>query len=115
MALPILKFAVYYGTITLIDGSVVTYTANQVATFYGVQAESYLAVPLVGISPFKGAENEVSYVHLKPQRDPSLYYDPRVPEKYNEDNEEWFGPDFNAREGGKWEQTPVRLDEDDDC
>lgn len=113
MALPILKFAVYYGTITLIDGSVATYTANQVATFYGVQAEPYLAVPLVGISPFGKRADEVSYIHLKPQRDPSLYYDPRVPEKFNESNLNWDGPDFDAQEGGKWEQRPVTVSEDD--
>ncbi len=112
MALPTLKYAVYYGTITLIDGSVVTYTANEVATLYGVEGEDYLAVPLVGTSPFAQGRNEVEYIHLKPQRDPSLYYDPREPEKYNADNEQWDAPDFDAQEGGKWEQ-PVKVSEDD--
>lgn len=112
MALPELQYAVYYGTITLIDGSIVTYTAQEVAELYGIGDEDYLAVPLSGVSPFEQGVDEVSYVHLKPQRDPSHYYDPQAPEKYNSENEEWVEPDFDAREGGKWE-VPLRVSEDD--
>lgn len=105
MAIPQPKWAVYYGTIKLIDGSVVTYTAAEVAEFYGVQDEDYIEVPLVGLSPFNGGEDEMSYYHLKPKNDSRLYFD--APTRYNTDMEEYWDEDFDSRRGGKWAVRPV--------
>ncbi len=103
MALPESKYAVYYGTIRLNDGSYETYTAEQIAEFYEIADEDYLAIPLIGPSPFHGGQDELSYVHLKPLSD-GQYYDAR--QRYNVDNEIQWDEDFDARRGGKWAVRP---------
>lgn len=104
MPIPDLKYAVYYGTITLIDGTPATFTAAEIAELYGVDAEPYLAIPLVGSpSPFLNGADELSYVHLKPLPD-GRYYD--APTQFNADNETQWGEDFDARRGGKWAVRP---------
>lgn len=104
MALQEPKWAVYYGTIRLDTGDEVTYTAAEVAEFYGVQAEDYLEVPLTGPTPFANGPEELSYYHLKPKSDPRLYFD--AIERYNTENEIQWQDDFDARRGGKWAQRP---------
>ena len=104
MAIQQPKWAVYYGTIRLNDGTTPTYSAAQVAEFYGVQAEPYLAVPLVGVTPFQGGPDEMSYYHLKPKSDPRLYFD--AIERYNTENEIQWDEDFDAHRGGKWAVRP---------
>jgi hypothetical protein len=105
MAIPQPKWAVYYGTIRLIDGTIATYTAAEVAAFYGVQDEDYLEVPLVGVSPFTGGQDEVSYYHLKPKNDSRLYFN--AIERYNPSDEEYLDEDFDSRRGGKWAVRPI--------
>jgi hypothetical protein len=92
------------------DGSEETFTANEVAGFYGVSLYPYLEVPLVGPSPFKGGPDEVSYIHLKPLPD-ERYYD--AVERYNVDNEIQWDEDFDARRGGKWAIRPLYPDVSD--
>lgn len=97
------KWAVYYGTITLDDGTPATYTAAQVASFYNLGSDPYLAVPLTGITPFHGGADsplsEVSYYHLKPQPD-GAYYDAHL--KYNTSGAEVLDIDFDERSKDKW-------------
>lgn len=104
------KWAVYFGTIRLDDGSTVTYTAAQVASFYNLGSDPYTAVPLVGASPFKGAPDEISYYHLKPQPD-GRYYDAHV--KYNTAGAEYDDIDFDARSTDKWTHR-IRVDQSED-
>lgn len=98
------KWAVYYGTIRLDTGEQATYTAADVAAFYGIENEPYLAVPLVGVTPFQGGPDEMSYFHLKPKSDPRLYFN--AIERYNTENEIQWDDDFDARRGGKWADRP---------
>lgn len=102
MSLPVLKFAVYYGTITLDNGTPATFTALQIATLYNVADQPYLAVPLVGVDPFRGGQDYMSYVHLKPLPD-AQYYDAK--ERYNFNNEVQMGDDFVVGQG-KWARRP---------
>lgn len=96
------KIAVYYGTITLNDGTPATYTAAQVAGFYGVSARDYLAVSLTGPEPFANGQEYMNYIHLKPLAD-SAYYD--AVEQYNLDNAIQYGEDFMIGQG-KWAKRP---------
>lgn len=107
---PAPRWAVYYGTITLDDGTPQTYTASEVAALYNLGGADYLAVPLIGPSPFLGGVDEVSYYHLKPQPD-GQYYD--APELYNTSNEEYLDIDFDARAKDKWVHR-IREDQSDD-
>ena len=111
MAIPTPKFAVYYGTHRLDNGEYETLTALQVATLYGVQADPYLAVPLAGPSPFHGGQQELSYIHLKPQPDGD-YYDAH--ERYNTDMQPYLDEDFEGKAGGKWARPPQQSEEDQD-
>lgn len=104
MALPELKFAVYYGTIRLDDGTQQTFTAPEIAALYNVDDLPYLSVPMIGDTPFIGGVDELTYVHLKPLAN-ARYYDAK--ERYNFYNEEQWGDDFDARCGGKWQQRPL--------
>lgn len=109
MALTPLKFAVYFGTITLDDGSTQTYTALEIATLYNVADQPYLPVNLALPLPFQNGRDEMSYVHLKPLPD-AQYYDAK--EQYNFNNEIQWGEDFVVGEG-KWARRPgEQFDED---
>jgi len=110
MALTPIKFAVYYGTITLKDGSSATYSAADIASLYNVADLPYLAVSLTGPSPFKPGRDELEYMPLKPQADPGLYYDAK--EKYNYADVEYWDDDFDAHAGGKWTIRPRQPDPD---
>jgi hypothetical protein len=103
MSIPTLKFAVYYGTITLNDGTTHTYTADDIATLYNVDDQPYLAVSLVGNEPFMNGQEYVSYVHLKPLAN-GKYYDAK--ERYNFNNEIQWGDDFITGRG-KWAIRPT--------
>lgn len=108
------KWAVYYGTIRLDDGTMATYTAAQVAGFYSLGADPYLAVPLVGPNPFSGgidsANSEAAYYHLKPQRD-GAYYDAHV--RYNTTGAEYDDIDFDSKTKDKWVHRQ-RFDQSED-
>lgn len=109
MSLPVLKFAVYFGTITLDTGSPATFTALEIATLYNVADQPYLAVDLSKPYPFQNGRDEMSYVHLKPLPD-DQYYDAK--EQYNFNNEVQYGEDFVVGKG-KWARRPnEQFDED---
>lgn len=108
------KWAVYYGTITLDDGTVATYTAAQIASFYNLGSDPYLSVPLVGTNPFHGGiddpNSEVSYYHLKPLSNGN-YYDAHT--RYNTTGAEYSDIDFDARSKDKWTHRQI-FDQSDD-
>lgn len=109
MAQTPLKFAVYYGTIRLDNGTTQTYTANQIAGYYNVADQPYLPVALVGNEPFLSGQEYMSYVHLKPLSD-GKYYDAK--ERYNFNNVVQMGDDFVVGQG-KWARRPAEeFDED---
>lgn len=110
MALPVPKWAVYFGTITLDSGSPATYTAEEVAELYGVEDEDYLAVPLAGPEPFLNGQEYMSYYHLKPRRDGRYF---NAPEHYNVEVETYFDEDFDARRNGKWAVRPLAESDED--
>lgn len=110
MALPETKIAVYYGTITLNNGDVETYTAAQIAELYNVADRDYLEVSLTGPEPWNHDPIlELSHVHLKPLPD-GQYYD--AVERYNLDHEILYDEDFNPHVGGKW-AVPYRENADE--
>jgi len=102
MSIPILKFAVYYGTIRLDNGTIHPYSAADIAALYNVSDQPYLAISLVGNEPFLSGQEYMSYVHLKPLPD-GLYYDAK--EQYNFNNEIQQGDDFVVGQG-KWAKRP---------
>lgn len=108
------KWAVYFGTILLDDGTPATYTAAQIATLYNLGSDPYLAVPLSGPSPFHGGPDspmgEITYYHLKPQSN-GEYYDAHV--KYNTTGGEYLDIDFNAKSKDKWTHRKVIATDDD--
>lgn len=103
MTLPLPKFAVYYGTIRLDDGTTQTFTAAEVAALYGITGHPYESVPLSGLNPFGPGVDELTYIHLKPLAN-GIYYDAQ--ETYNTNNEIQLGEDFDAHRGGKWAVPP---------
>lgn len=103
MALPEPKWAVYYGTITLDDGTQQTFTAEEVAELYGVQDENYLSIALTAPLPFEPGKSELEYYHLKPLPDGQYF---NAIERYNTENEVQWDEDFDARRGGKWAVRP---------
>lgn len=109
MALSEPLWAVYYGTIRLSDGSPATYTANQIATLYGVQAEDYLAIDLAQPFPWINGAQELSYYHLKPLADEQYF---NAIERYNTENEIQWNEDFDGRRNGKWAVRP-QFESDD--
>lgn len=110
MSLPTIKFAVYYGTITLHTGAEVTYTAEEVAELYGVEAEDYLEVPLAGPEPFLNGQDYMQYVHLKPLPDQQYY---NAIARHNTEFEDYFDEDFDARRNGKWAERPQFVSDED--
>lgn len=109
------KWAVYYGTITMDDGTQQTFTAAQVAALYNLGSDPYLSVPLVGPKPFYGGYDspmgEITYYHLKPQPD-GVYYDAHV--QYNTTGEEYLDIDFDAKSKDKWAHRQVIDQSEDD-
>lgn len=103
MALPDPLWAVYYGTITLSDGTPATYTAEEVAELYGVADEDYLAIDLADPLPFNPGKDYVRYYHLKPLPDEQYF---NAIERYNTENETYYDEDFDARRNGKWAERP---------
>lgn len=109
MTLPTAKWAVYYGTIKLKDGSMATYSAADIAELYGITGESYLAIALTDPEPFINGPDYMSYYHLKPLPDGN-YFD--AIQRYNTNYEEQWDEDFVTGKG-KWAVRPdVQSDED---
>lgn len=102
MAIPDIKFAVYYGTIRLDDGTIQTLSAPDVAALYNVSDLPYLPVPLNGPTPFQNGPDELSYAHLKPLSN-GQYYDAK--QRYNFYNEIQYDDDFVVGQG-KWARRP---------
>jgi hypothetical protein len=110
MSLPIAKFAVYYGTIRLRDGTLQTYSAAQIAAFYNVSDQNYLAVALTGVQPFQNGRDYMSYFHLKPLPD-GQYYDAKI--RYNIAYQEQLADDFVVGQG-KWARRPTESYDEED-
>ena len=96
MAAPQILYAVYPGTITLYDGSEVTYTASELAALYGVDDESYLTVStdLQEAQLKADPETYSRYIHLKLRKD-NKYYDIKDAEHTQDDS--LSGRDFDGR------------------
>ena len=86
-----IKYAIYPGTVTLYNGSEVTYTASELATLYGVSDEPYLTVNNETEIP-QGLEY-FEYIHLYPRRD-GKYYDIKDSEHTQDDD--LMGENFNG-------------------
>lgn len=104
------KWAVYYGTIRLNDGTIETYTAAEVAALYGIEDEDYIEVSLVGPEPFTSGNDYMTYYHLKPLPDGQYF---NAIERYNTENEIQWDEDFDSRRNGKWAVRP-EFDHADD-
>ena len=102
------QFAVYFGSVRLHNGMIETYSASEVADFYGVGDEDYLAVDMAAPLPFENGPDYMSYIHLKPLADGRYY---NAIERFNTENEIQYKRDFDARRGGKWEVPPLREEQ----
>lgn len=94
------KWAVYFGTIRLKDGTLQTFTADDVATLYGVDGEDYLPVDMSDPEPFSNGRDYMSYYHLKPLANDHDYFN--AIDRYNTTGAIQWDEDFDARQGGKW-------------
>lgn len=110
MTLPLPKWAVYYGTIKLKNGSTETYTAVDIATLYGVEDEDYLSIALTAPEPFTNAADYLTYYHLKPLPDENYF---NAIERYNTENEIQWDDDFDAHQGGRWAVRPQHESDQD--
>jgi hypothetical protein len=87
-----LLYAVYPGSVTLYNGTVRTFTALELATAYGVQAEPYLTVNN-GLQVPQG-EDYFRYIHLKPRQD-DIYQNIKTTAQ-DDDSDVTWGPDFDG-------------------
>lgn len=104
------KYAVYPGTITMLDGTERYFSADELAELYGIEGKPYLVVPEIGPLPWGPDRDEVSYIHLKPQSDGVFV---PVTENYKTDTTQTYPDiDFDNRTGGKWiEKAEGPLDD----
>lgn len=109
------KWAVYYGTVRMDDGTTQTFTAAEVANSYNLGTDPYTAVLINGPSPFHGGiddpMSEVSFYILKPRTDTLPYPDAHV--LYNTTGAEYDDIDFDAHSKDRWTHRQI-IEEDPD-
>jgi len=110
MAVPEILYAVYPGSVTLYNGTVRTFTALELATAYGVQAESYLTVNTNADIP--QGTTYFNYIHLKPRKD-NTYQDIKVTAQ-DDDSNITYGEDFDGSKMYTQETDPTKIDKDID-
>lgn len=104
------KYAVYPGTVTLYNGSEITFTAEELATAYGVEEESYLTVNSSADIPTGLAFFE--YIHLKPRAD-NVYRN--IKQTAQDDGEvTTLDRDFDGDKKYTQETDPNNIDKDVD-
>lgn len=105
-----IKYAVYPGSVTIYDGSVVTFTALELATAYGVQGESYLTVNNGTQVPTGTTYFE--YIHLKPRADNT--YRNIMTTAQDDDTVLTYGEDFDGDKTYIQETNHKNIDKDTD-
>lgn len=88
-----LLYAVQPGSVTLRDGTVQTFTASQLATAYGIQAEPYLVVNTDADLP-KDPFQRMKYLVLVPRAD-GQYQDIKY-DAEDDGQDVAYRPDFDA-------------------
>ena len=109
MALPEVKYAIYPGTTPVYDedGDYIgddTFTAEELATLYGVQDEDYLTVEEGDPEP--QGMTYFEYIHLKPRSD-RKYINMKT------EVEAIYRPEFDAKKRWTEETDPDHIDDDD--
>lgn len=88
------------------NGTWKTFTAAEVAALHNVSNEPYLAVDLGAPLPFRSAEEELSYYHLRPDEH-DIYFDAQ--ERYNPHHQKYVQRDWDRQ--GKWATPKPRKGE----
>lgn len=106
MALPEVKYAIYPGTTPLYDenGDYIgdqTFTAEELATAYGVEGTDYLTVPEG--TPEPQGMLYFEYIHLKPRSDGKYI-------NMLDEVEAEYRPDFDAKKKWTNETDPRNID-----
>lgn len=101
-------YAVYPGTVTLYNGSEVTFTAEELATAYGVQDEPYLTVN--NVTEIPQGQSYFRYIHLKPRAD--NYYLNIMQTAQDDGEVTTMGRDFDATKKYTQETNPKTIDKD---
>lgn len=105
-----IKYAVYPRTITTYSGEVVTMDALELATAYGVEAESYLEV--ASVTDIPSDKSYLEYIHLK-MREDNVYRN--IKETAQDDDQvTTYGRDFDGDRTYTQETNPDTIDKDMD-
>jgi hypothetical protein len=110
MTLPAIQYAVYPGSVTLRDGQVATFTAEELATAYGVDGEDYLVV--ADNTEIPPAPEFFNYIHLKPRAD-GVYQNIKTTAQ-DDDEEITYGENFDGDKKYTMETNRNIVDQDDD-
>lgn len=102
------KYAVYPGSVTIYNGTVVSFTALELATAYGVESESYITVNNNTEIP----SNYFEYIHLKPRAD-NRYVNIKVTAQDDDQTLTW-DRDFDGSKTYTQETDPNNIDKDID-
>lgn len=104
-------YAIYPGTVNLINGGTRTFTALELATAYGVQDEPYLTVTSDTQLP-RDPKQRMRYIELRPRSD-NLYQNYKYVAE--DDGEETaLRPDFDGTKKYIQETDPLNIDPDSD-
>jgi hypothetical protein len=104
------KYAVYPGSVTIYNGTVVSFTALELATAYGVEDEPYLTVN--NNTQVPAGEAYFEYIHLKPRQD-NRYRNIKVTAQDDDENITW-DQDFDGSKTYTQETDPNNIDKDID-
>lgn len=105
-----IKYAVYPGTISTYTGEIVTMTALELATAYGVQDEPYIEINDGTEVP--SGEAYFDYIHLKMRQD-NIYRN--IKETAQDDDQViTYGKDFDGDKTYTQETDPRNIDKDID-
>lgn len=105
-----IKYAVYPGTVTLQSGGTATFTAEELAEAYGVEAEDYLIINTFADIPTD--ETYLEYIHLKPRAD-GIYRNIKDTAQ-DDDQVITYGEDFDGTKKYTQETDRHNIDKDVD-
>lgn len=105
-----IKYAIYPGSVTLYNGAVAEFTAEELAEAYGVEDEDYLVV--ANNTQIPAGESYLEYIHLKPRAD-NVYRNIKVTAQ-DDDQLITLERDFDGNRTYIQETDPKLIDKDED-
>lgn len=98
-----IKYGIYPGTVTLYDGTTKTFTAEELASEYGLSSGEY-DVLSEGTDELSG-KDYMEYIHLKPRRDD--HYTDIKEELHDDGQQSTLDEDFDGRR--RWTHQTRRM------